>query len=572
MHRQKLPTHTPSKQQVSDNELATVGLWVLFVGFGPLLVLAITFFKIRNEYRRFTSEVLHMRKENRSKPKMLQVSLFWRNNSRFTVMLMQIMLLYQVFFLATAAVNFTYRLALIKPLGPLFIVICFIPSLIVFFVMIPLVLPPFTILASLGDLLDHDTMLKMKVQDKASGRYRRLERRDGEITAPPLYLSTKETVLHNFSNLQRERDELTLRFTGKCEECKERVASEVCRVCGYLCNDCSFNYHKLKQFAAHKRKHLHSASQAEKDGVMGLDFKKQREAAEASSPGGRPGLVPVGGEPGIAFKTRNPYLAALHAAQTHTDAQSPIMSDGVAAADPLARNAALNDPTLSRLVGVYMQLGMGGAEGNPPSAHSPDSGFSSPIYNPTRPSRGFINDYVNTGIAGSTEAAALLPTVVDQRAAPSANGSSSGGGGQTPLLPPPPPPPGAQQRRIAGRGAGTVPGGGALSPQSQQQPRDTHILRASLRGLQPDGGGGGGGGGVRRTRLRTGGGSQSSSGTLDNGSVGSAPRGVAPVYGGPKRGGVGRGSSSGGGSSEGSLLPPPPPPKTTGYTQLSDDV
>ena len=329
---------------------------MLFVGFGPLLVLVITFFKIRNEYRKFTSEVLHMRFKNLSKPRRVQKTYFWQERPGRTIFLMQIMLLYQVFFLATAAVNFTYRLGAVKPLGPLLVVVCFIPSFFVFFLMVPVVLPPFTILASLGDLLDHDMLLRIKVQDRESGRYRRLERRDQEITAPPLVFSEKETVLQNFAIWQGEKD-VTLQFHGPCEECTDVPASEMCNTCGYLCSDCSFQYHKLKQMAAHKRRPLaHTQARLDEEAnQVAEDAELRDEEARALAAG----------------MTPQQYQRQLHG---QSQRQSPY------GASPLNTQTPYYPPDFNpydhesvRLMDTYNTLGTHhpGAENSPfsPSAH-----------------------------------------------------------------------------------------------------------------------------------------------------------------------------------------------------------
>ena len=101
------------------------------------------------------------------------------------------MLVYQVFYLANCTVNFTYRLWQIKG-GMVFIFLCFIPSLFVFFVLIPLLMPPFTILASLGDFLDNETLDRIRHDDDVSGKYRRRSLRKRTVKESAMYLQMND--------------------------------------------------------------------------------------------------------------------------------------------------------------------------------------------------------------------------------------------------------------------------------------------------------------------------------------------------------------------------------------------
>eukprot|EP00755_Sulcionema_specki_P000378 Sspe_Gene.25389::Locus_10186_Transcript_1_1_Confidence_1.000_Length_2151::g.25389::m.25389 len=279
--------------QVSENELATIGLWVLFVGFGPLLVLVVTFFKIRKEFSRFTSDVQEMRMDGVLKPTHPQSRHFWRKSPEFMVKLIQTMLLYQVFFVATAAVNFTYRLLQVKPMGYLLLLVCFIPTGFVFFLMVPLLLPPFTILASLGDFLDHDTLLRMKVADKQSGKYRRQQFREDAMLRPAKFIyedvddlgldlhlgdqhhhekfSPAEPLLKGEIEM-REKE----RLTTMCWECGKEKAFVMCEECGIsLCPQCDIQYHRLKRLVNHTRTGIGEnrgrLKQVKQDGELGDD-------------------------------------------------------------------------------------------------------------------------------------------------------------------------------------------------------------------------------------------------------------------------------------------------------------
>ncbi|KAJ9447574.1 hypothetical protein DIPPA_31906 [Diplonema papillatum] len=260
--------------QVSENELATIGLWTLFVGFGPLLILVITFFKIRKEYDRFTTEVLQMRMDHVLTPASSQKLYFWKNSPDFMISVIQTMLLYQVFFLATASINFTYRLVSVKPYGWLLLFVCFLPSGFLFFLMVPLVLPPFTILASLGDFLDHDTLLRMKMVDKASGKFRRARKRDEKILGGAPFTFETGAVLQKFSAPPDGSDDDDSGFRDlkhlptdgidhrMCTECGKAKASYGCKTCGKLCIDCDYSYHRLKQLARHERSPIGARSRS----------------------------------------------------------------------------------------------------------------------------------------------------------------------------------------------------------------------------------------------------------------------------------------------------------------------
>eukprot|EP01064_Diplonema_japonicum_P013223 TRINITY_DN20727_c0_g1_i1.p1 TRINITY_DN20727_c0_g1~~TRINITY_DN20727_c0_g1_i1.p1 ORF type:complete len:316 (+),score=23.73 TRINITY_DN20727_c0_g1_i1:23-970(+) len=193
----------------------------------------------------------------------------------------------QVFFLSTAAVNFTYRLVNVKPYGWLLLVLCFLPSVFVFFLMVPLVLPPFTILSSLGDLLDHDVLLRMKLTDKTSGKYRRMFRRETELKHLAPFLEKRDMVVQKFSHVQMENAER--RFKEKdsvhCVECESKEAVVRCNSCGILCDTCDNDYHKLRVHLRHKRRPLNEQDDDDSDFEEGVDA----TTAVVSAMSGRPG-------------------------------------------------------------------------------------------------------------------------------------------------------------------------------------------------------------------------------------------------------------------------------------------
>eukprot|EP01065_Artemidia_motanka_P017218 TRINITY_DN20746_c0_g1_i2.p1 TRINITY_DN20746_c0_g1~~TRINITY_DN20746_c0_g1_i2.p1 ORF type:complete len:486 (+),score=160.40 TRINITY_DN20746_c0_g1_i2:49-1458(+) len=143
---------------ISDNELAIISLWILFVGLGPAIVMGVVYYKVRKEFDLFVIGVQEIRAWSLLKPQKSQKHHFWMQKPGFTVTVIQTMLHFQVFFLANAVTNFCYRLSGMMPLGPPIIVMMFVLPLFVFLVMLPITLPPFTILASLGEYIDHKTL------------------------------------------------------------------------------------------------------------------------------------------------------------------------------------------------------------------------------------------------------------------------------------------------------------------------------------------------------------------------------------------------------------------------------
>eukprot|EP01060_Flectonema_neradi_P011558 TRINITY_DN18612_c0_g1_i1.p1 TRINITY_DN18612_c0_g1~~TRINITY_DN18612_c0_g1_i1.p1 ORF type:complete len:722 (+),score=118.48 TRINITY_DN18612_c0_g1_i1:157-2322(+) len=279
--------------QISDNPLATIGLWVLIVGFGPLLVLIILCAKVRHEMHEFCTGVQEMRQEGAQRPPKEQSEFFWRGHPGFSIKLIQTMLLYQVFYLATTVVNFTYRLwthgAEDESHGraTLLICLCFAPSAIVFFVVLPVILPTLTILASLGEYIDHEVIIGMLQVDKKSGKSRRIFLRDKKIKklaaamrvfretrilSKPNVISGHEEgraaeeaakttdpafrLFKNDDGINREKPvEITEEdLHATCCECNVGAAKIKCNRCGVLCDECDNNYHRLRLLKNHHRK------------------------------------------------------------------------------------------------------------------------------------------------------------------------------------------------------------------------------------------------------------------------------------------------------------------------------
>ena len=276
--------------QISDNPLATIGLWVLMVGFGPLLVLIILCAKVRHEMQEFCIGVQEMRQEGAQKPPKEQSEFFWRGHPSFSIYLIQTMLLYQVFYLATTVVNFTYRLWLHGAQdgsygrAMLLISLCFAPSAIVFFIILPVILPTLTILASLGEYIDHEVLVGILQVDKKSGKLRRVFERDKKIkklaASMRIFRETRMLSKTNLGSRGSGKDSVMImqdpafrvfkiddgvnrekpvvitadELESKCGECNVAAAKLKCNRCGVLCDDCDNNYHRLRLLKNHHRK------------------------------------------------------------------------------------------------------------------------------------------------------------------------------------------------------------------------------------------------------------------------------------------------------------------------------
>eukprot|EP01065_Artemidia_motanka_P031689 TRINITY_DN3820_c0_g2_i1.p1 TRINITY_DN3820_c0_g2~~TRINITY_DN3820_c0_g2_i1.p1 ORF type:complete len:616 (+),score=193.55 TRINITY_DN3820_c0_g2_i1:67-1848(+) len=283
-------THLTLK--ISDNDLATIGLWVLFVGFGPLLGLVVIFFKIRREFESFTNRIQERKREeaiegvHSAMDSTDHAKHFWRRSPHHMVFIMQTMLIYQVFYLANVFSNFAHRLwdGVGTP-GIALLVVCIMPSVVVFLVIVPLSMPPFTILASLGEFVDHETLDRMSKSDELNGKRRRRALRQRSILEEAQFLHSGSNDLFGVSEsgsghhghghgegLQLLSDDAGLTplidpsHHGHghggghgdekppdviCEECDKSPAAVTCGICGILCENCSKNYHSFKKFETH---------------------------------------------------------------------------------------------------------------------------------------------------------------------------------------------------------------------------------------------------------------------------------------------------------------------------------
>ena len=347
---------------ISKNPLATIGLWVLIVGFGPLILLVVLAAKVRYEFHQFAIDVQEMRQWRRKKLPADQSSYFWRTPT-FNIELIQIILLYQVFYMATVVVNFSYRLWLYgkeaDAMGrsAVLIVLCFAPSVVVFAVVLPRMLPNFTVLASVGEYIDHNVLIGILNTDKRTGKTRRAYRRDKNIIdiaplmrvdvcmqqdpppPPPhstsfhphphtrthtaeLLLSQENAGGADVSPEGDEKKDMLPMFKKRdekddmpevepeerdklCDNCDEQPASVKCNRCGLLCDDCDMSYHGLRHLKNHARRLFDDALQP---GIptsnLGLSFFAKPTATllprSAAAPAPAPAPAPV--EPPPAAK------------------------------------------------------------------------------------------------------------------------------------------------------------------------------------------------------------------------------------------------------------------------------
>ena len=245
--------------EISDNPLAVIAMWVLIVGFGCLLLIIVLYFKIRKEFADFALMVQAVQIHGEAPRR--QSKHFWISPQVMTK-IMQTVFLYQVFFLATAISNFMYRLAQEGGgEGISLMVLCIIPYLLIFYVIVPRLLPDFTVLASLGEYLDHDTCFFIMQADKASGKYRRHWNREAQMRRPSKFLGASSGVLiakekqPPYPRLSEEEEESTL-----CLECAITTAAVLCQDCGYLCAECDNDYHRLKKCHTHTREFIGQAA------------------------------------------------------------------------------------------------------------------------------------------------------------------------------------------------------------------------------------------------------------------------------------------------------------------------
>ena len=267
---------TYTTQLHTTNDLAIISGYVLVVGLGPVLLLIILTFKIRKEYRLFTFMVEDIRQEGKVSPTWPQAKHFWFGDPAYIEISIQILLLFQVFYLATVTVNFVYRLSVVDG-GLLLLTVSYVPSILVFGVLLPLVMPHLTILGAVGEFLCLETIVGLSQAQKASGRDRRERGRDKKNVVPSDHImddiceAQEERIVHaapeekktiSASQLkvqikdkqvlqqrqQRENDRAKM-----CHECSVKPGTTQCDICGLLCAHCDQEYHRLRLIKHHVR-------------------------------------------------------------------------------------------------------------------------------------------------------------------------------------------------------------------------------------------------------------------------------------------------------------------------------
>eukprot|EP01063_Lacrimia_lanifica_P029657 TRINITY_DN4572_c0_g1_i1.p1 TRINITY_DN4572_c0_g1~~TRINITY_DN4572_c0_g1_i1.p1 ORF type:complete len:894 (+),score=270.07 TRINITY_DN4572_c0_g1_i1:169-2850(+) len=294
---------------ISEYELIVMLLFVGIEGYGVMFIVAIFYFAIvRKSYRDFTENIEALRLAQRLTPMVLQKTYFLRQKPALTLSLMQAMLLCQVFYLATITCNYAPRwLAgdVTYSWGWVIFVVSLPPPIITTTGLLPKLMPVYTILTSVGDLLDVSTIQSIKSKDDASGMYRRLALRKRATTAPPPYFDEPRSPLDAYVKaLMLREEELNIQNTEGmpgampgspgsalandreikrvneyyeskqralkhgggdhhghggahgparmvCDECGDQYAHVQCGVCGLLCRHCDLDYHKLKRHRGH---------------------------------------------------------------------------------------------------------------------------------------------------------------------------------------------------------------------------------------------------------------------------------------------------------------------------------
>ena len=132
--------------------------FVFAVGWGTLIILLFVVVKTIRSFRMFCEEIdvttLSIGNYYRGADPNPDISrYFWFGRPKLTIQLLQIVLLYQVFYMAIVIVNIVPAASKI-PLGWVLVISSCVPTIAIFGFLLPAVMPPFTCLASLGSFLD----------------------------------------------------------------------------------------------------------------------------------------------------------------------------------------------------------------------------------------------------------------------------------------------------------------------------------------------------------------------------------------------------------------------------------
>eukprot|EP01059_Diplonema_ambulator_P030381 TRINITY_DN5184_c0_g1_i1.p1 TRINITY_DN5184_c0_g1~~TRINITY_DN5184_c0_g1_i1.p1 ORF type:complete len:445 (+),score=148.56 TRINITY_DN5184_c0_g1_i1:1796-3130(+) len=144
-----------STQRLASNPGLDILYFSFSVGWGTLTVLLIVVGKIIRSFREFCIQV-DVNTLGAGKPTDPDHDMnryFWFGSPTFTIQLLQMVLLYQVFYVAIVIVNIIPKANQI-PLGWALVISSFIPTIAIFGFLLPMMMPPFTCLASLGGRLN----------------------------------------------------------------------------------------------------------------------------------------------------------------------------------------------------------------------------------------------------------------------------------------------------------------------------------------------------------------------------------------------------------------------------------
>ena len=264
-------------------DLTSIMLFIAVEGWGTMLFIFVCYLKVLHSYNRFANHIEDMSKRDncdRAQPKR-QDFYFWKGKPKMLMQFMQVMLLCQVFYLATITCNMGPRLFGLEPYGIFILIFSVIPCVLVFVLLIPRLMPKYTILTSVGDKIDMETLQRIQQSDDTDGRYRRIHHREHTASAPAEVLSETASPLDEYVEaLMKEEQEVRaaaskhdqytllpdLEMVQKpkagghgekrlpeliCEECSSQLAQVSCGFCGMLCRQCDADYHRLKRNQGH---------------------------------------------------------------------------------------------------------------------------------------------------------------------------------------------------------------------------------------------------------------------------------------------------------------------------------
>eukprot|EP01060_Flectonema_neradi_P003264 TRINITY_DN12094_c0_g1_i1.p1 TRINITY_DN12094_c0_g1~~TRINITY_DN12094_c0_g1_i1.p1 ORF type:complete len:563 (+),score=77.03 TRINITY_DN12094_c0_g1_i1:113-1801(+) len=259
-------------------DLSSMGLFISVQGYVPLCAILLCYYKVRQAYAQLIHDI-ELAISTKKNPHIIQqidsastslLSAEDRENlsnathseylffgkPKLILNLLQVNLLFLVFYLATVTTNLANRLVGIKG-GVLLLFVAIMPCILATVVLIPRVMPKYTILRCIE--LDLSTVVDIRLSDEAGGRYRRILDREVSILEPPPFfediaspldapvaklLSTNAPVVAPPS--KRASGGLIV-----CEECEQQLAIVSCGLCGMLCQYCDADYHRLKKNKGH---------------------------------------------------------------------------------------------------------------------------------------------------------------------------------------------------------------------------------------------------------------------------------------------------------------------------------